>query len=107
VIGLFLIFWQHWLFLELVIDLCNFAHHIFKMYYNSTDVLNSIVFALFPFLFHHVRDATCLNLGFGVIGQLMGHEGIKDLLPSLLSSNMAENIFTKKMDDKDTQCHKK
>jgi hypothetical protein len=40
--------------------------------------------------------------GFGVIGQLTGHEGIKDLLPSLLSSNMAENIFTKKMDDKDT-----
>jgi hypothetical protein len=37
----------------------------------------------------------------------MGHEGIKDLVPSLLSSNMAEDIFTKKMDDKDTQCHKK
>jgi hypothetical protein len=44
--------------------------------------------------------------GFGVIGQLMGHEGIKEK-PSLLSSNMAENIFTKKMDDKDTQCCKK
>jgi hypothetical protein len=45
--------------------------------------------------------------GFGMIRQLMGHEGIKDLLPSLLSSNMVENIVTKEMDDKDTQCHKK
>jgi hypothetical protein len=34
--------------------------------------------------------------GFGTIRQLMGHEGIKDLPPSLLSSNMVENIVTKK-----------
>lgn len=52
VIGLFLYFWQHWLLLELFIDLCNFAHHIFKVYYNNIDVLSS-----------NVKNATCLNVG--------------------------------------------